>query len=102
MKAEIGEKGALDYSKKALWRLRDYYNGRLVFITLSGRRELKKSNLTLLQSFVQERGDTYIYDGLDLSYDKLEDGAHPTGKGYIQFAGWIFDYLVQNDLIPCD
>lgn len=100
--AEIGEEGVLAYNRKALERINDHYKGKLVFITFSEKKALKGSRLVMLQSFAKERSDTYIYDGLSLSYDKLEDGAHPTGKGYAQIAGWIFDYLKQNGIVPCD
>jgi len=101
--AELGEEGVLDYSKEALWRMRDYYKGKLVFITFSHsqKRALEDSRLAILQSFAKAISHTYIYDGLTLSYDKLEDGSHPTGKGYATIVGWVFDYLTQNGFVPC-
>ena len=98
---EIGEEGVLVYNKKALWRMRDYYKGRLVFITFSGDRTLSGSYLSVLQGFAKERGDTYIYDGLSSNYDRFPD-KHPTSKGYEKIADGIFHYITSNHLIPCD
>lgn len=100
IKTELGEEGVLAYNKKALWRMNDYYKGRLVFITISGKSSLTDPHFSMLRSFSQARGNTYIYDGLSDNYDHFTD-RHPTGKGYAQIAVEIFDYLRQNRLVPC-
>lgn len=99
LREEIGEEGVLAYNRKALERISDYYKGQLVFTTFT--QNLNGSYVSMLQDFVKMRRDTYIYDSLTLSYDRFEDW-HPTGRGYEQIAGQIFDYLKQSGLIPCD
>jgi hypothetical protein len=96
---ELGEEGVHSYSKKAMEKISDYHKGDLVFISFSGM--INGPYLSILQSFINGRNDTYFYDGLDLSYDRFED-LHPTGKGYAQISGQIFNYLTENGLIPCD
>jgi len=96
--AELGEERMLVYNRKALERINGYYKRRLVFITFFGW--LNGSDLSILQDFIRNRGDTHIYDELSSNYDRFVDG-HPTGKGYAQIAGQIFDYLTKNGFVPC-
>lgn len=97
----LDEQGMLEYSKKALSRMRENYKGRLIFIVFSGAKALDDSKFFALQSFAKERNDTYIYDGLSSSYEKFAD-SHPTSKGYEKIASEIFKYISINRLVPCD
>jgi len=100
LKEELGREGILTYIEKSFEKINDYYIGRLVFVASSS--SLKDAYISMLNDFAKERGNTYVYDGLSMSYDKLEDKAHPTSNGYVQIAGEIFEYLKKSDLVSCD
>lgn len=101
LKEQISEQEKIGYHMAALQKLNDYYKGKLVFITRYSHGGLINAYMVALRAVANTRRQTYFYNELNPRHERLPDNAHPTGKGYVQIAGEIFDYLKQNGLVPC-
>lgn len=95
---EFNKLGGLKYQKAAIEKINYYYKGKLMFVTHS---TLEESYISALRHFADLRSGTYIYDGLAFNYDHFVDW-HPTSNGYEKIAGEIFNYIKNNNIIPCE
>ncbi len=95
----FGETQILDFQKKSMMKLNEYYSGPLLFMMDYGFPPYQKKFFTRV---IKKRGkkswitDIYIPN----SYRILNDG-HPNEKGHKKIANDVFDFLIKNNIIPC-
>lgn len=99
---EMGKEKLLEFQKKILRSISDYYQGELVMIALSNISLGEPKYLKALAEFSTERPSTHLLES-PISWGKddvLVDG-HPSDLGHERIAHEIIDYLESRRLIPC-
>lgn len=103
-KKEIAEQVDLetivDHQTNKLYSISDYYSGKLIVFT----KKIESSEYqNKLSEFARKRPQTFFLNSIHLeknSEDTLKD-SHPTAKGYTKISDSIYEYLFDNQLIPC-
>lgn len=98
---KLGQEQILDYQKKAINSLREYYSGRIIFIAFP---EMDKKYRDFLQKIVADERNSYL---LNNTRDYLKenggaDAVHPNIKGNKIITEDIYDYLKNSKLIGCN
>lgn len=100
---ELGEVYFETVQRKLLNDFKLYYSGSLLIITFSSL--LDDNSKKILLDFQSSREKTYIYDGITNTIASPEThfptDDHPNLKGHQLITNDVFNYLVQNKLIPC-
>jgi lysophospholipase L1-like esterase len=83
---------------------KNLYHGSLLFTLFQFMSIADKQQV---QTWVQQRSNTYyldslpnIYEGTELNFESHFDG-HPNELGHQMIAEHIYEYLINNNLIPC-
>ena len=101
--ATFGQDYLIQYNKKLIPKINDYFKKTLVFTTFP---DTKKEFQSFLQNFVRSRKNTYFFNQItDLNNNQdlfLPGDGHPSKKGHEQIARNVFNYLTKNKLIPCN
>ena len=101
---EYGEERILDYQKRALYSIDNYFKRRLVIFTLPHSIGFSDNYKSIIEDFVKARKDTYFYqsptDFKNSGLLMLDN--HPSADGHERIARDLFGYLTENKLIPCD
>ena len=96
-----GESKILDMQKQYFIQLDNYYKGPLLIFDFTPS---SKQYSDELNSFKNSRKNTLLYDNLPNIYtdpqNYLKD-YHPSPAGHTMIANALFDYLTQNNIIPC-
>lgn len=99
---EIGEENILKTQGQFLAELRRLYKKPLVIITFA---TIKSKYKAFLKNFADDSSDTYFFDQVTdiFQHDELHfiSDNHPNQKGHKKIAEDIFNYLIENQLIPC-
>ncbi len=83
-------------SAESLKTITATYEGPFIITTL---KSTSKSILQELQFVQNQRPQTFLFTIGD--YDMFPDG-HPSKEGHRQFAQFMYDQLMKNDIISCD
>lgn len=73
-----------------------YSGSLLIFTEAKTGKEFKQ----IMQLFSLLRGNTFFYDGIS-EYSRLPDG-HPTADSYSYIVDNLYNYLIKQEIIPCD
>jgi len=96
---EIGVEKMIQYEIEALNLMDKYYKNTLVFF-LYAMTEDKK---TVIENFARLREDTYTYVKTSrLSDEEIIPGdGHPNIAGHQTLSNELFQYITENNIIPC-
>lgn len=100
LRDDYGLSSILEYQKKALRLINQYYLGPILIVTFSKTEKEKKE---VLRAFAKERGNVFYYDSLVDIYKlngALPDG-HPNKEGYSLIAKDVYEYLQKNNVVSC-
>ncbi len=90
-----------DFQLQVFRKLFNLYSGKLIYISTKYQ---PKEDMQLLNTLVKDRQKTYYYDQLIDVYlhkETLPDN-HPTAIGYTLIVEDIYNYLLENKIIPCE
>lgn len=90
------------YQKRGLEQINDSFHGPLLIYSF---HDINKNLRKLIKQFVVDRKMTYYTD--KLTDIKLTNGAtfadhHPSVKGHALIANFLYNYLFESKLIPCN
>ena len=100
---KMGVPNILEYQKKAILKLNNYYQGKLVII-LPNWIYSDPNVFSLVEEIQRIRPNTYLLklgDQVFQPSNKLPD-SHPNEKGHRMLAEEILNYLKITKLIPCE
>jgi hypothetical protein len=89
------------YNEEELPKISDYYKGQLLLFTFPFVNDKYRSSM---KDLVKNRDKTHFFDQITDVYSKnmsYPDG-HPNPAGYQQIANDLFNYLIQEKLVPCN
>lgn len=96
-----GEDKVLSLQKQYFSEFSKYYKGPLLIFDFP---PLDNKYQNTLNDFKNSRKNTILYDNLVKIYDNpesfLKDG-HPSPKGYTAIVNDLYNYLTENNVIPC-
>lgn len=102
IKKEIGEKEFLSYQIGALKKINNLYTKNLLVFTFPTTNNRYQN---IIKEFVNSRQNGYFYKNLTDIYKigglSLPDG-HPNQKGHKVIANDMYNYLIKNNIIPCN
>lgn len=98
---KYGKNNILDYQKKAMTEISDYFKKSIILVTFpKTAKEYKKMmadySKTKHNIFFHETYDIYNKKGLTFP------DYHPNQKGHSTISNDLFDYLTKNKIIPCN
>lgn len=99
---ELGENNILAMQERYLNEISQYYDNPILFFTFDGNR-IKDSHKNLLTKITSTNPNMFFYEKVPDIYKMggvLPD-FHPNGEGHKSIAQDIFNYLNDNNLIPC-
>ncbi len=100
---EIGEEGIYNQNKTSLTEINNYYKGPLYLITAPWLTSLQKQ---LFKNFTINRKFIFYFDGITDIHKNPESSfpndGHPSQKGHQIIANDVFQYLLENKIIPCN
>ncbi len=86
--------------KKYFSQLNNYYNGPLLIFNFPTQPDFE----SVLNDLKNSRKNTYLYLNLTDIYSNhqyyLKDG-HPSAQGYTAIVNDLYNYLTENNIIPC-
>ncbi len=96
-----GQEYILDYQKKWLFKLKDYYKSNLLLVTNQRFPQIFKEVITQFTNF--SPNFAYFDNGFDTNSDEKYHLAdrHPNKEGYKKIAEDIFEYLKNNYFKDC-
>ncbi len=90
-----------NYQSQVIHKFLQVFANNLLFLSFPYQPENDKQ---LLGDIVQQRSNIYYFDQLT-NINKLKEvlpDGHPTVKGYASITNDIYDYLLKNNIIPCE
>jgi hypothetical protein len=98
-----GKSSILAYQEKQIEKLISSFNGKIIFLLLT---PIDVEYKQLIKKFPEEYPENTYYLGLrdsfaDSSTARLPDG-HPNELGYELISKLIFEYLLEESLVPCN
>ncbi len=96
-----GERNILRLQKKYLESVNDYYKGPLILFNFPSQ---DVNSLNIINGFVKDRQHTYFYGNLANIYQNQKyylGDSHPSSQGYTLIVNDLYNYLTQNNIIPC-
>ena len=97
-----GEENISKYQETALHSIYDYYKNTLMIFTLPYGSKIGENNNATLERFARVQAGTYFYESLIDFGDALLPDGHPSIEGHRLIANDLFEYLTENNIIPCD
>lgn len=97
-----GESNVLDLQAKAMKGLNEYFGGKVVIVTIP---PFKTEHISIIKSFMKSRKGIsllQIPDDYSQNSENILPDGHPSPQGYSYIADKIFNYLTQNNIIPCE
>lgn len=94
----------LDYQKKSLEEFNNNYKDQLVVFTFSN---IKFEYKSVLKNYVRLHKNAYFFDAISNIHDHNDEflfpyDYHPSLKGHQIIAQELFNYLINNKIIPCN
>lgn len=104
---QFGEDGVLKYQEAALEEISNYYSGKLVLATFANGKiyGLTGPQKEMINNFVVSRNESVYFDGVTNLYEiegAILPDSHPSKKGHVLIAKDILNYMVKEELIPCE
>ena len=99
-----GEDSMLKMQEKSMEDLNKLYNGKLIVFTLD-YPFIDNSGISMLKDFTRKRKDTYFNLSPNLYLQPgqmINNVGHPSAKGYAEIVDNLYDYMVLNNIIPCE
>lgn len=100
MDKKYSETERLDYHRAALFNLKKYFSGKILFLVFTNIDNKYKK---IVDDFVSGRPDTYIFPVTEVSeIEKYKfPDRHPNEEGHKKIASEVFDYLTENHFQDC-
>lgn len=101
---KYNDESVLNYQKNSLDEFNNNYKGPLVMFTFPFTKLEYKF---VLKNYIYLHKNGYFFDGITNIYDNKDMflfpyDYHPTLKGYELIAQELFEYLINNKIIPCN
>jgi len=103
--SELGGKdNVLMLQKEYLQQMNDLFKNPLIVFTIKSFKSFEEKNKNLLEEFVRTRKNSSFYSST-VNLNKQDDTSlpdgHPTKKGHQLISAEMFNYLKDNNIIPC-
>lgn len=99
-----GEDNMLKMQEKSMEDINKFYTGRLLVFALDDPFT-DSTSLSMLKDFTKKRKNTYfnLSPNLYLQHGQmLNNVGHPSPKGYAEIVYNLYNYIVSNNIIPCE
>ena len=99
-----GEKNMLKMQEKSMEGLNKLYKGRLLVFALD-YPFTDNTGIFMLKDFAEKRSNTYFNISPNLYLQPgqmINNVGHPSAKGYAEIVDNLYNYIVLNNVIPCE
>lgn len=98
--SEMSSEKMVEYEMKSLVSITGYYKNRFLFFSYG----MLSDERAVLDNFIKSKSpSSYIFESKLLSEgQRIPNDGHPNQKGHEMLAQEIYQYIVNNNIIPCN